>query len=272
MDPASYTPPEPEVQRAFAEILMGAMTPVSIGLVVVYAVLAVGHSFYLEEAGVKRVMVALSGGSVLFLIVANRWVAWQRPVPERWAHLLAAAFAGVVLVNSLVHLELSRDPLQTTNLMLLLVGCGFFFLSRRWFAILAALAVAGWAVVTLRSTAEPAWIHFGFALFMTLGMSTMIFSFRRKSQRALVSARLLEAEQRRHLEATVVELRDALEAIDTLEGLLPICASCKRIRGDEGQWEQVEAYIQHRSRASFSHGLCSDCAARLYPDYYSEDD
>jgi PAS domain S-box-containing protein len=62
------------------------------------------------------------------------------------------------------------------------------------------------------------------------------------------------------------ELQSAFEKINTLKGLLPICASCKRIRDDQGSWADVETYIQHRSSAHFSHGICPECAGKLYPD------
>ena len=51
-----------------------------------------------------------------------------------------------------------------------------------------------------------------------------------------------------------------------LMGILPICAACKRIRNDKGYWEQVESYIHKHSGAQFSHGVCPDCARKLYPD------
>jgi len=65
------------------------------------------------------------------------------------------------------------------------------------------------------------------------------------------------------------ELKDALKRVKTLNGLLPICASCKKIRNDGGYWEQVETYIRTRSNAEFTHGICPDCVRRLYPEYQS---
>ncbi len=66
------------------------------------------------------------------------------------------------------------------------------------------------------------------------------------------------------LEKTVIELREALAKVKTLSGLLPICASCKRIRNDKGYWEQLEEYITKHSEALFSHGICPECRERLY--------
>jgi hypothetical protein len=65
---------------------------------------------------------------------------------------------------------------------------------------------------------------------------------------------------------TIAQLQHALGEVKTLSGLLPICASCKKIRNDTGYWEQIEAYIQERSKAEFSHSICPECAKELYPD------
>lgn len=62
------------------------------------------------------------------------------------------------------------------------------------------------------------------------------------------------------------ELEEALENIKTLNGLLPICSNCKKIRDDSGYWEQIESYIGSHSDAEFSHSICPDCFKELYPD------
>jgi len=67
-------------------------------------------------------------------------------------------------------------------------------------------------------------------------------------------------------------LEKALKQIKTLHGLLPMCASCKKIRDDSGYWKQIEAYLYEHSDAKFSHGICPDCAKELYPDIKIYDD
>ena len=69
-----------------------------------------------------------------------------------------------------------------------------------------------------------------------------------------------EAERER----LVADLQTALGKVKTLRGLLPICSSCKKIRDDNGYWNQIEFYIRERSDASFTHGICPDCAEQLY--------
>jgi len=66
------------------------------------------------------------------------------------------------------------------------------------------------------------------------------------------------------------ELKDALEKVKLLSGMLPICSACKKVRDDKGYWNQIEVYIRDHSEAEFSHGICPECAKRLYPGYYKE--
>ncbi len=64
----------------------------------------------------------------------------------------------------------------------------------------------------------------------------------------------------------IKDLQEALANVKSLSGLLPICASCKKIRDDQGYWSQVESYIQKHSDATFTHGICPDCIKKFYPD------
>jgi PAS domain S-box-containing protein len=67
-------------------------------------------------------------------------------------------------------------------------------------------------------------------------------------------------------ERLIGELQDALTKVKLLSGLLPICAYCKRIQDEQGSWRQLESYIHAHSEADFSHGICQECAEKLYPD------
>jgi len=62
------------------------------------------------------------------------------------------------------------------------------------------------------------------------------------------------------------KLKESLSQIKRLSGLLPICASCKKIRDDKGYWNQLEEYVRNHSEAEFSHSVCPDCVKKLYPD------
>ena len=66
------------------------------------------------------------------------------------------------------------------------------------------------------------------------------------------------------------QLQRALKEVKVLRGLIPICASCKKIRNDGGFWQQLEEYLGEHSEAEFSHGLCQPCIKKLYPGVYQD--
>jgi len=76
--------------------------------------------------------------------------------------------------------------------------------------------------------------------------------------------------QNRELSEKNTRLQSALADVKKLSGLLPICASCKKIRDDRGDWKRIEAYIQEHSEAEFSHSFCPECSRKLYPDVFAE--
>ncbi|MCF7707939.1 MAG: tetratricopeptide repeat protein [Verrucomicrobia bacterium] len=80
----------------------------------------------------------------------------------------------------------------------------------------------------------------------------------------------LIGEMNGHKEQLIKELRKALDNVKTLQKLIPICSSCKKIRDDEGYWNELESFIGKNADVRFSHGICPDCAKRLYPEHYGQ--
>ncbi len=78
---------------------------------------------------------------------------------------------------------------------------------------------------------------------------------------ARLASKKMIAEQTKLLS----ELQMALANVKRLSGLVPICSSCKKIRDDRGYWNQLEAYLQENLQLNFTHGICPDCVAKLYP-------
>ncbi|HDR05689.1 MAG TPA: hypothetical protein ENN84_10670 [Candidatus Marinimicrobia bacterium] len=113
------------------------------------------------------------------------------------------------------------------------------------------------------------------ALFVNLSLCAMItIIFTILIQRRIRSYQRLTEKQKseiihQHTELLLInkDLLQALEKVKRLRGLLPICASCKKIRDDKGYWQQIEVYIKDHSDADFSHGICPDCMKKLYPEY-----
>ena len=100
---------------------------------------------------------------------------------------------------------------------------------------------------------ETSWFRLGCLLAaLALGMGAYRWRVRRMREEAA------ELERR---------VQEGIKHIQTLKGLLPICASCKKIRDDGGYWNQIESYVAAHSSAEFSHSICPECIAKLYPDY-----
>ncbi|MEW6336655.1 MAG: hypothetical protein AB1625_04560 [Acidobacteriota bacterium] len=113
----------------------------------------------------------------------------------------------------------------------------------------------------LFSESPAQYLFFGLSVVLHLGITITFILLTTERVTAQLGAAHAE------LEARVEQLQAALSEVKTLQGLLPICASCKRIREEDGSWTQVEVYVRERSQAEFSHGLCPECLPKfLSPD------
>lgn len=102
-------------------------------------------------------------------------------------------------------------------------------------------------------------IIFGYALIWLVGMIGTVLSFF-----------IIRREQEKRLNI-IRQLQNSINEVSTLKGLIPICASCKNVRNDEGYWDQIEEYISDHSDANFSHGICPSCMEKLYPEFADTD-
>jgi hypothetical protein len=83
----------------------------------------------------------------------------------------------------------------------------------------------------------------------------------------LLSKLRITLQQRANL---ITQLQNALNAIKELSGILPICANCKKIRDEHGYWHDVDVYISKHTKAEFTHGICAECANKLYPSLFDK--
>lgn len=84
--------------------------------------------------------------------------------------------------------------------------------------------------------------------------------------RDITERKQLEAER----EQLICDLKEALSRLKRLEGFLSICVSCKKIRDDQGYWNQIDSYLREYSGVEFSHGICPECATELYPEFFPD--
>jgi CheY-like chemotaxis protein len=84
--------------------------------------------------------------------------------------------------------------------------------------------------------------------------------------RVTIEIAIYKARAEKERKELTLKLQNALDEVKTLSGLIPICASCKKIRNDKGYWQAVEQYLEERTAAEFTHGICPDCVCKLYPE------
>jgi hypothetical protein len=157
---------------------------------------------------------------------------------------------------------------------------------RQYLALVACVMAIFAAILLLQYNQAPAAFRIKYELlvFVIFGIVLTWFAFfggfisklklRLKEQHDALQN--INAEMHRDMEERIqmqiekdqliVELRDALSKVKTLSGLLPICASCKKIRDDKGYWNQIESYIRGHSEAEFSHSICPECARKVFDD------
>jgi hypothetical protein len=210
------------------------------------------------------IYLTLVGSSYLFLsnlafgcLCALTWLGrrWRLSQPFLASLFLVVVYLG--LVNVAVHLGDERSPMAFWGISVGIAAVFLFGLKGQlaWFALVLAFLplvqalkagpLAG-RVIPLDAAQLRALMvatYLGLLSFLTY----CFILFRRRLDQALATAK-------------------------TLSGLLPICASCKRIRDDQGYWSQIESYLRKHTEADFSHGLCPDCVVRLYPDMKLDDD
>jgi MFS family permease len=152
-------------------------------------------------------------------------------------------------------------------------------LNRRLFVLTVGLALVASAWLVFGQTfgwyvPQPFQGAPGWPEFLTLAVILILAAFATDllatNMRKSLAVAHEEIERRKKVEEEreklVASLKKALGEIKTLNGLIPMCANCKKIRDDKGYWQSVERYIGEHSDASFSHGICPECLKKLYPD------
>jgi diguanylate cyclase (GGDEF)-like protein len=193
---------------ALEQIVYNALRSVLIGLTLLYLLLAVSHCLVLPKAMVLPMMtVALTTAAIFggLYLCFNKF-----PPALRWTYFIGFTIAFFALSNSLLHLYLSKQPFQTTNLILLLLGASLFILSERWFVLILTVTLIGWisTVWYMEVTAEI-WQHYGFALFMGAILATVVNYVQIRNMGRLERWRLTSEQQTARLESEVIERKAA---------------------------------------------------------------
>jgi hypothetical protein len=203
---------------------------------------------------------------------AYRWLERGAQILIAWAFLLSLAS---FLLPLAVSYQIITPMIFIYSLFSLFTGVIAWRRGRTEARFFIAGQLASWIslIVTGLAMSNVIAAHplIGQSPALGAAVDAMLFSLAlgdriRLIQRARIAA---EEQARRNLEIRSEELERLVVArtaeIKTLHGILPICANCKKIRTDDGAWQQLESYISQHTDAQFSHGICADCIQELYP-------
>lgn len=204
------------LQAGLDQVVQQSLGPISLGLFFGMLLLVISHAIFLPP-GIAQVMMLSAGACALFFL-GGYLLARAGRIPLPASNPLALVGVAALTFNSLLHLYLSKDPAQTTNMALVLIGVGIFFLSPGWYTMAMTLAAGSWWMTSWAMGQGAAWFHFNFLMVLAGLLSMLAFTLRR---RALLSVELLRlrSEQQRELlelaqrqaEANLLALRQAKE-------------------------------------------------------------
>lgn len=212
-------------------------------------ILAIGFIAYGMEIflGItRRAWLFISLAMILF--VSFLYFTYYSPNVNARIIIISAILATLyAYCGYIVHRFLPR-LMNDHNVLLM----GVFSILSIWFVfrIIPTVFIEGPIVDFMRASAIQGvsiMVFFGGNIFVTIGL--IILNFQRVE----------------------IDLQATQDEVKTLRGIIPICSSCKKIRDDEGIWNQIETYIRSHSEAEFTHGICPDCRDKLYPELPKRD-
>ena len=165
-------------------------------------------------------------------------------------------FAGLVAFAVVVYFDvITTEDLNFSIFYLIPIAIYCWYLSRQAAMLMSLASALTWPLIAMASGNAPTFLH--------LWNGAVSFGFYIIFVGSLRALREHIGQERKINE----ELSRALSEVRQLSGLLPICASCKKIRNEDGDWNILEKYIQTHTDARFSHTICPECTEKLYPGY-----
>ncbi len=225
------------VRLALTQSVWNSLRPVSLALTILYALFAIGHLLLLPNE-VKIIMTSFAGGTA-FLLFALAQIVRKIKFSERLTYPVAFVILLIAIINSLLHLFLTDDVLQTTNLILVVFGAGYFILSTYWFLASLIITLASW-ISFVAILDQPAYVvHFGIALSSAAFISYIFHRMRKRTLGVQEVLRLLNEAQHKEVEKALelseqqlVELQEREERIraiinTTVDGIITISETGK---------------------------------------------
>lgn len=250
-----------QIKKELNEFYYKVNTNISVIFSWVYVVITLFYIFI-----VKNNYFALLGIISALLLALIYKLLKNRKIPIKYTYIISISYILLASVNIFLKMFFLNDSLIHYHLLLLIIGlCLVNLPTIMLFSITIFLLIISFTILsntadflTIKGLIRPT------LLSVTMGV-TFHFSIRNILYQ-LMSYKLKSQKREKEKERIIAELKEAISEIKTLSGLLPICSCCKKIRDDKGYWNKIDSYLASHSDVQFSHSICPDCVASLYPD------
>lgn len=241
-----YEPTSAEIQSAISENLIQSLPSAAVSLGAIYLALTLAHVAMLE-ARFQVVLVPVAAVSSLLFFVFYTLLR-NGQMPANVAHALAGLFGIIALLNSLLHVAITGDALQSSNILLVIVAVGALFLSPVWFWLTIGGAFAGWVVIAVNDGFDGTWLHFAIGMVMAVAAAAIVNRIRTRTFANLFRLRLQQDQHRDSLEAAQAQLeqRVAARTVELAEANETLQAEVVRRRQTENALKDSERTLLHQ--------------------------
>lgn len=195
-------------------LMMAELKPVCLGLAILYSIFLFSHYFFLSGT-TRLLMMTTSGITTVILLFFFFSINKIFTNPDN-AHIIGSLIALFILFNGILHLYLTGEPEQTTNLTLLILGSGFLFLSTPWFLFVISVTTISWIIVAITHTGSGNWFHFGFFMISSIALSIILHIIRKRTRIQSEKIRISEMHKSDELKKTIVKLEESQEKYNDL--------------------------------------------------------
>lgn len=222
-----------------------------------YSVLTIVNHLTLDGEARGNAMMFSMVVAISFLLITcfHRFLHY----PARQTNLVTFGEIFILHMDSIAFSIVTNDIMSGFGVYFMMIGSGIFMTTGRSVAITCLMLLMTWVAAVIFRDAS---LDLGREAMMLVAafFGAFFFYFMRvRSTRRLSEHQLMEQKYKESLE-------QALEQIETLSGLLPICANCKSIRVEGNEWTELDVYVRERSNVEFTHSLCPGCQKELYPE------
>ncbi len=244
--PSDYIPSAAYIKARLEQIVLDTLKPIALTLIILYTLFTISH--FLVMTGEPAIIMGITAGITVLLFLGLYLITHFCVLPSKWGHPIIGLVGMLILVNSWLQLYLTGDPLETTNILLLLIAAGIFVLSWSYFIFILAITVSSWLYVACLFSFGMGWVHFGFALIITATLATLIFHFRNKNLKRIIQAQYRDEKVQQELQTALDQVKESEERLkdffDNGSELIQIVTPTGHFSYVNRAWQQKLGYDQ----------------------------